>query len=516
MMQSADKSPRAPGRSGAPDAGSVRLRAMLLMALWLGFWLLALALVGALLWIGYAQMHYHNTLEFSGIAAALAALSLAWSLRPHRSETQTGKARPLPRDAARELYALVDRIAHKLGVKAPVDIHLIGAASAFIGERHNWFGSAKRLQVGLGIPLLGTLSKAELCAVIAHEFGHFAAGDLKLGPWVYRTRISIAHTVHELDDSMFFFDILFRRYGEWFLRISQRVSREQEFAADALAARHFGAKTIRTALEKVHLIEPMWSAYMDHELYPALNRGSRLPIFDGFRRFCKPGDRRPEVSLSLKRSEEQPTDDYDSHPSLEDRVAALVPGSKPGYPPLSECLALLGGEQAAEDAWYVAIKATQLARIEWDNFGSEVLKPQVEKRFSGSWMTPQKLPLTELPALTGKMDELWRRLKPDGLSLLSPQGKRHYVEAILEEWIIACLCQQGFVPHVSPGRPLVMQRGIQQVYPASLLQHALRGKLKAANLSFALASEDAVAEALGAAPSRPAKAPGLSAYLQPN
>lgn len=477
---------------------SVARRASLLLALWLGFWLLALGLIGGLLWIPYAQLSYHDTLEFSGIAAAIAALSLAWSLRPHRSgqQKENDKAVPLDRNRATALYALVERTGKKIGVNAQVDIHLIGAASAFISARRNWRGGVKRLQVGLGVPLLGTLSEDELGSVIAHEFGHFAAGDLSLGPWVYRTRDSIATTVHDLEDSMFFFDILFRWYGQWFLRLSRRVSREQELAADALAARQFGVKATRAALEKVHLIEPMWSAYLEHELFPALNRGSRMAIFDGFRRFCKPGLKRAEVQTTISRCEHQPTDDYDSHPSLEDRVAALVPGAQPVYPPLAQCLDLLGGEAATEDAWYDSIKAAQLARVDWDRFGVAVLQPQIEKRFAGSWMDPHQLPLKELPALTGKIDDLWTRLKPEGFSTLSSQGKRNHVQEILEEWIIACLCSQGFTPQLTPGQPLKLVRGEQQAEPAALLKQALERKLNAQ----ALAQYDA-----GAATGTPGK-----------
>ena len=43
----------------------------------------------------------------------------------------------------------------------------------------------------LGLPLLNLLTPEETKAVIAHEFGHFCAGDGKLGNWLYRVSVVI-------------------------------------------------------------------------------------------------------------------------------------------------------------------------------------------------------------------------------------------------------------------------------------------------------------------------------------
>lgn len=464
-------------------------RAVQLLSLWLGFWLLALGLVMGLLWIPFAQMFYRDTLDFSGIIAGLAALTLAWSLRPRgKGDAKTaGKAVALDPKTGAQLYAMVEQIGQPLGITAPVNIHLIGAATAFISASRDWRGRVKALDVGLGLPLLGTLSKDELGSVIAHEFGHFFAGDLSLGPWVYRTRASLGNTIADLDDSIFFFDIVFRWYGKWFLRQSAALSREQEYAADALAARCFGTRATRAALEKIHLIDPVWSAYLDHELGPAINRGAHVPIFDGFRRFCKPGQRRPEVATSIERAQHQPTEAYDSHPSLEDRVGALVSGARPVYPPLSACFDLLGGESATEQAWYASIQAQDLVPTTWDELGQTLFQAQITGRFAQTWMDPGQLTLTELPTLIGSMDDLWRKLKPEGLSLLSPLGKRHHVQEILEQWIIACLCHHGFTLKITPGQALQLERGPQSVQPAQLLQQAMAGQTSHTALAALLA-----------------------------
>ncbi|MFZ6873406.1 M48 family metallopeptidase [Undibacterium sp. Di27W] len=467
-----------------PQNTNLTRRAGLVVALWLGFWILALGLVILLAWVPLTQMNHRSSLQFSGVVAGIAALTLAYSLRPRRKEKSSGETvKPLSRQTAAPLYEMVERIARELKINAPVHIHLIGAASAFISGKKNWRGKVKELEVGLGLPLLGTLSEAELGSVIAHEFGHFIAGDLSLGPWVYRTRNSIAHTVTDLDDSMFFLDVLFRYYGKWFLKLSAAVSREQEFAADALAAKKFGPVATRAALEKVHLISPMWSSYLDYELGPALNRGARMPIFEGFRRFCKPGVKRADVQTAITYAESHGSSEYDTHPTLEERVAAVVPGAKPSFPPLSQCLHLLGGETETENAWYALFEKDKLQNCDWDSYASKVMQELNRQRFAGSWMDPQTLALSELVKMAENPNDLWERLRPEGVSFLSPLGKRFYVLEIVESWIIACLTHSGYLASLIPGQALAMTRGEVRVLPSELLQSALQSKLTASYLS---------------------------------
>jgi Zn-dependent protease with chaperone function len=460
------------------QSASIAHRAVLVLALWLGFWILALGLVAGLMWIPFVQLAYRSSLELSGGVAGLAGLTLAYSVRPRRRDPNGAKViHPLSRETAQPLYALVERIGADLGIVAPVNIHLIGESSAFIFAKRNWFGKVQSLEVALGLPLVGTMSEAELGSVIAHEFGHFVAGDMSLGPWVYRTRNAIARTVTNLENSLFFLDLLFRSYGHWFLRLSASVSRAQEYAADATAAKAFGAVVTCNALKKVHLIDPFWSSYFHLELVPALNRGARVPIFEGFRQFRKATNRRAAVQEAIRRAEVPTVSEYDTHPSLEERLAALVPDAQPSYPPLADCFALLGGESATEQSWYELFAHEEVVVCGWPRFGQEVLQPQVAARFAGSWMDPGQLPLSELVPMARDLDELWPRLRPDSVSFLSRQGKRDHMTGILNEWIIACLVKRGFAVTVNPGQPLRMERDGKTVEPDTLLGAALSATL---------------------------------------
>jgi hypothetical protein len=167
---------------------------------------------------------------------------------------------------------------------------------------------------------------------------------------------------------------------------------------------------------------------------------------------------------------------------LEERVAAIVPNAKPGFPPLSQCLHLLGGEQQTEDAWYALFHKENLKSSNWDDYAVEVMQTQIQQRFAGSWMDPKKLELSELKNMAVDPNALWGRLKPEGVSFLSPLGKRQHVLEIMEEWISACLIHYGFKASQIPGQALVMTRTDLSVCPTELLASALQGKLSNTDL----------------------------------
>ena len=52
----------------------------------------------------------------------------------------------------------------------------------------------------IGVPLLHVVTERGIRGVIAHEFGHYAGGDTRLGPWIYRTHDTIGRTISRLSD----------------------------------------------------------------------------------------------------------------------------------------------------------------------------------------------------------------------------------------------------------------------------------------------------------------------------
>lgn len=467
------------------QAANFVLRSALLMALWLGFWLLLALLMLALLALPFSQLQAKAALELSGFAAIFAALILAYTLRPRgwSSAIIADQHSLILRPAnAPLLHAMLHHLAGEMGLVAPFEVCLLSSTEVRIHALRNWQGKICSLQIGLGLPLFGSLSEAELSALLVHEFSHLLPKQPALGAWVYRIRHKLVNALADLEHSLFLPDKFFYYFALLFLRSSAPLARAQEFAADALAAQRVGVIATRAAMEKIHLIAPMWFSYLDYELLPAVQRGARLPIFEGFRSFCQPTTKRAAVQAAIRRAANRPNAQFDCHPALAERINALTPGGKPAYPPLAQCLDLLGGAGAAEHIWYSQFKQSSLHASSWEEFGTQILQPQILKRFAGHWMDPAKMPLTQLPQLAYQAEDLWDKLRPDDVSFLSAQGQRNYILELLEEWISACLIARGFSPKVSPGQAISMQRDAQLVQPADLLSAAIGGTLKSAHL----------------------------------
>lgn len=465
-----------------PRALGVARRASLILALAAGFWLLALVVLALLFHVPYAQGNYEGTVGFSGFACIAAALSLLVALRPRWRPRSKDKATPLARERAGRLYEFVEGIGAKAGVKAPVAIYLRPECNASIAAVRHWYGGIRRLDVVLGYGLFCLMDEQEVGAVVAHEYGHFVGGDLGLTPWVYRMRQSMGATLGSLESSLFLLDWPFRWYAQWFLRHTASISRAQEYAADALSAKLFGSEAIRSSLERTDELGAVWSVYVQQVLLPAVNQGGRLPIRDGFERFLASDRRSAPLQAAIADERVREPDPYDTHPTLEERVNALVGAAPVRDRRPQRCTDLFGDDAQAEAAWYETFTNGKVKASSWDAFGDEVVLPRVRTRFANTFLAPEQVPLTKLPDLVNDIQHLWEKTKPKGLSLHSPLARRKHVLEILEEFAIASLAHAGYRLDALPGEDLRMSRDACTVLPGQLLADTCDGKLRAADL----------------------------------
>lgn len=456
-------------------------RAALTVVLWAGFWLLGLAVAGALLWVPIAEARYTGSPGLGGVLAALGAVTVLWALRPRGwFSRERNEAEPLTREQFPELFTLLDQVATRARTAAPRKVYLSGEATAFIGTERRWFGLKREPVVGIGLPLFAFLDREELASVLAHEYGHQMGGDLSLGPWVYRTRRSIALAVDSLEDSAFFLDVPFQLYGRFFLRMSGTVSRQQELAADALAASVCGPLPTAEALRKVHALAPLWQAYFAHELEPLFEQRVRVPLLEGFRRFVAEERRRRDVEADLREVLERPPSPWDSHPPLEERLRGLGrAGDGPGAPrlPPTGCLELLGGEKAAEEAWFERVTVEGLVALQWEELPEKIVLPDLQKQWVGSAIDPRRMSLRALPGLLKEGEALWKRIRPPGIELLSPEGQRQRVRQLLVGWLGAALAHRGFTPELRPGAYLRMSCEDVSVEPQAIVERLTAGAL---------------------------------------
>jgi len=352
-------------------------RALLAIVLMVSFYVLAAAVVLGLLWIPYAEWVYldrvHPRLAFGCIVSALA---LVVAVFPRRDNFDAPGPR-LDEASQRKLFTMLRSVADATKQDMPAEVFLVSDVNAWVSNRGGTMGFGSRRVMGLGLPLLQGLTVSEFKAVIAHEFGHYAAGDVGLGPWIYKTRAAIARVMSSLGDS--WVSAIFNAYGNLFMRLTLAISRQQEFLADALAARIVHPAIMASALRRTGGLSPAFAAYWKSEVSPALEAGYLPPLATGFNQFL--GSER--VTAAMTRSvnaeiEEDQSSPFDTHPPLKERLEALsrlpapnVPlSSEPPASSLLEDLDWHARELLSFAAGEQAIK--QLREIGWDQLASQV------------------------------------------------------------------------------------------------------------------------------------------------
>jgi heat shock protein HtpX len=101
-------------------------------------------------------------------------------------------------------------------------------------------GFGSRPIIGLGYPLLSTMTVSQFRAVLSHEFAHYYGGDTRLGPWVYRTKTSMVRIFENVGSVrppariaiLGVMSVMVTTLLKWYFvglpRISNVVSRKQE------------------------------------------------------------------------------------------------------------------------------------------------------------------------------------------------------------------------------------------------------------------------------------------------
>lgn len=244
-------------------------RILLAISLMVGFYAFALAIAFVLLWIPYAEWTYVGRLDFKIAGACVGAgITILWSLVPRADRFRPPGPRlsesvhPLLFNAIREVAAAVRQA-------EPADVYLLNEVNAWVTYRGGVMGFGSHRVMGVGLPLLQVISVPEFKAIIAHEFGHYSSGDVTLGPWIYKTRTTIARTIAGVHKT--FVEAPFVWYGRRFLRLTHAVSRQQEFIADQVAARIAGAPALASALRRITALGPLFSSYVRSEVMPVVS-----------------------------------------------------------------------------------------------------------------------------------------------------------------------------------------------------------------------------------------------------
>lgn len=261
-----------------------------------------------------------------------------------------------------QLFELIDDIVAEVGTSFPKRVYLTHDVNAAVFFDSNFwsmfFPIRKNLLIGLG--LVNTVSAEEFKAILAHEFGHFSQRSMKVGSYVYNVNQIIYNMLYDNQG----FDQLVQGWASIHaiitlfvigaIRIVQGIqwvlghlynlinlsylslSREMEFHADEIAAHVAGSTPMSKALLRVDLAQEalnttisfysrkISAALTSPNLYQEqqhvlhfLAQKNKLSVEDGL----------PQLSTDdidkFNRSKLVIKNQWASHPSTEDRVAAL-------------------------------------------------------------------------------------------------------------------------------------------------------------------------------------------------
>jgi Zn-dependent protease with chaperone function len=301
------------------------IRAAISVVLLLGFYALALAVVGGLalasylLWThdgggsGAAKVSYLTVVIAIGVVAAF------W--RVVRAKPTMPQGLPVAPDAAPQVWQMVGELAAQAKTRAPEHIVLVPQVNAAVVEDAKALGlvgGERRLY--LGVPLLQGLTVGQLRSVVAHELGHYSGQHTRLSAISYRGRLAVFGTVQQLSGK--FGSFVFRWYARLYVLVESAVSRRQELEADRASVRVAGRSTAQSALQELDVIEAAWNFYENRYVDPAWEAGfAPADMFAGF------GAMLAARSNELAGLRRQPSDEkqswWDTHPPIAARVRAM-------------------------------------------------------------------------------------------------------------------------------------------------------------------------------------------------
>lgn len=261
-----------------------------------------------------------------------------------------------------ELFEMIDTIVNGVATNPPRNVYLSSEVNAAVFYDSSFWSMflpvRKNLQIGLG--LINTVSKDELKAILAHEFGHFSQRTMKVGSYVYNVNQIIFNMLYENDSYNNLMQQWSRTSGyfaifvaigvkivagiQWVLGKMYQVvnlsylglSREMEFHADEVAATVTGAAPLQNALWRMDLSDYAFTSVLRfYEQKIAVNTRSTniYPEQDYICRFQARTDKIPFKSglpmvtsvhhTKFNKSRLKLNNQWASHPTTEERVTRM-------------------------------------------------------------------------------------------------------------------------------------------------------------------------------------------------
>jgi heat shock protein HtpX len=448
----------------AEQRRSLAGRALAMLALFVGFYVLAIVVAGLLIAAPAIELALVGRLHTYLLVLSLVGLGILWSLVPRRREKWVDPGPRFTAETQPELTALVRRVADQVGQSMPAELYLLDDINAFVTTRGGVMGIGGHRVLAIGVPLLMILDEDELMSVLAHEFGHFHGGDTRLGPLIYRTRGTMQRTLNAA--SGFARDIL-KAYASFYLARSQEISRAQEFAADRLGAGITSPFAAAQALARLPHASAAFAYYRDSEYAPVLQAGRQPPYLAGYQRMLASTMAATDQGLSADVALGSQTQSrFDSHPTPLDRIRALGvdPREVVAHPtpqtPATSLLRDLAGVEAHLVEGHTGNFPSERAAVRWEDVGQDVLLPawrsNVATRLlpAARQLSPASLP-TSAEALADLGSAIYAHA---GVTATRPE-REATARQLCSQYLAVAAADAGWKLESLPGEPVRFSRG---------------------------------------------------------
>ncbi|WNG50630.1 M48 family metalloprotease [Archangium minus] len=464
-------------------ARSYTVRAMLAVGFLLLYYTATLGVAVVLLVLPF---RVDTTHRFHALFAALClagAGAILWSLLPQRERFVPSGPR-LTEDEHPRLFAALKDVARRMEVELPSEVFLVEDVNAYVTQVGGFLGFGGRRILCIGLGLLAVDNLSQFRAAVAHELGHFKGGETKLASLIYSTRSSMSRALVFLgeDDRM-----PLRKPFTWvpklFLRITQAISRQQELVADEWSIRIAGKRAHISGLRREVLHAVAYRRFLEHEVYPLVDKDV-VPdnLFEGFRRYLVSSawaEAQQELAGAVP---EREAGSYDSHPSIEERIAFAEQMEVPEQP-LDETPAytLLSDAETLERRFTAELWPNAVEFIPWAEAGARWSKLWNETASRVQARVPE-FSWARVPSLlkdTAAQESFAEAVDPRLVGYrVSDRAERvqEVVSHAVSAYLASILAQHGMTWTTSPGESLKLEWNGERVDPSALVEQWLAGK----------------------------------------
>ena len=287
--------------------------------------------------------------------------------------------RPLPREEAPELWALVEDVARRVDTR-PVDaVYITPAATVSVLERGGLLqklsGAGQRCLV-LGFGVLPRMTQGQFKAVLAHEYGHFSGRDTAGGNFARQVRLAMHRMVYTFlaSGQAHWYNpawIFINGFNRVFLRITLGASRLQEVLADRYAALIYGVESFVDGLTHIVRQSLAFDLQLTQKVGSSAHTG--LGLSNIYASEVIPDTVVEPLETKMRDRMSQPTSPYDSHPALQDRIRFL-----------QQIESVAKVEESAEPVWDLFPDAKSLQEEMMDIIRENVKEWQQRRAMAGT------------------------------------------------------------------------------------------------------------------------------------